>query len=267
MKKRVLATILCVAMALSLMACGNTGDQGKDDKKPAQMKYSKQTIYDTKTGELRQETETKYDQNGRETYKKTTLYSSIPEQSEPSSLEYQYNWVVDGNKATADTGKGLVVTCIYDEDGNLIERTEASVGTKTVAEYTYENGKKTVVKNTTYQGDTVYMIRENFYDTYGNAYKNVTTIPSTNTTYTTEYDIEYDEKGVPVAFRVTTDGQTTEKISITYGYDANGHVSKVEIVGMSRNEYVRDANGNILEAKSYNGDVVQSHVIYEYYGN
>ena len=280
MKKRLITALLCGAMALSLVACGGSGnsteggdsgaqnesskDEADSKKEKPDRKYVKQSSYNYTTGELVSEMETRYDEKGREVYKKQTNYSVDPNQKEPSVLEYEYEWVEEGNKATASNAY-FTATITYDDAGNMLEKEEGNAASKTISAYSYKDGKLAVKKDVTYYMGEEYTIMEQEFDAYGNVTKVSNKIISTDTEYVTCYKYEYDKDGNVLSLSLSQDGVESGEQKLEYIYDENGHLDRVELAGVLYQDYTCDENGNVIESITYNGELIVAKSIVEYF--
>lgn len=263
MKKKLFVAMLCGAMVLSLVACQGAGNAPKE--KPAK-KSMKQVTYNAVTGEKQTETETRYDEKGRETYVKTVSYPVGDGQDKQTVSETKYNWVEDGNTATTELEDGSRSTITYDESGNPIKKVAESATAYIEELYTYENGVIKSQKQTTYQNDVEMIRLEMIYDSYGNMTKYTA---SYNGGIVVEQEItnKYDKDGNILQQIITASSSEGEKEQAVYNfiYDKNGFLDKMEMSTGLYSDYTCDENGNTIEVKNYKEDILMSEVIYEYY--
>lgn len=264
MKKKLFVAILCGAMVLSLVAC--RGGETTSEDKPVK-KYVKQITYNAETGEKQMEIETRYDEKGRETYIKTVSYNVGDNQDESSISEKKYNWIEEGNTATAELSDGSRETLTYDEDGNLIKKVVESKTGYVENLYTYENGVIASQKQTTYQDDVEMFHLEISYDSYGNTTKYMASYPNSELIISQETSYEYDKDGNILQQIVTASSSEgeTEQMVYNFNYDENGFVDFVEMEGGHYNDYTCDKNGKVIEVKIYEEEILISEVFYEYY--
>lgn len=268
MKKKLLAAVLCGAMALSLVACGGSGTGNGTSEKPLR-KVTKQINYTPSTGEKQNETETHYDKNGRETYKKFTSYNTGANRDETMTTETTYNWVENGDTVTADLLGGNSETITYDKDGNVIKRLTKTMIGHTEYVYTYKNGVQATMVMTTVQSDTVLTVLEASFDERGNLAKYVYKDSTGKVMYSYDQTYEYDKAGKILSSTMKvlgTDGQSQD-VKYDYVYDANGFLDKIEVDGTLTTDYTCDSKGNTIEIKSYTSGLLTSETHYEYYEN
>ena len=272
--KKGLVSALCLAMALSLCACGGGSEDGKGgsilgggEKKTPVMKYSKQISYDTTTGEVSYTLEYKYDEKGREIYYKNVINGEVSE-------ERNVEWKEEGNtsigtfKYTMDVPEGLdaYMEVKFDGDGNQIENNTYMYGELSKSYLKeYKNGKLAKSEQTTRVLDieSVYIIE---YDEHGNAAKVVATQNGEVGTEQ-EYRYEYDKDGkiLKVTNVIVMNGEETA-ITSEYQYDAKGNMIGSTSDNGTYVEIKCDEDGNIIETKNYNAEgQLTSELIREYY--
>lgn len=282
--KRKLVAMLCGVMALSLVACGgnqngtesggtNTQNESSKDEvevkkeKPAR-KSVKQIMYQYATGEKESEVETHYDKNGRETYVKHTSYNAGNDQNEPLVTEIKYNWVEEGNIATAEA-EGTTIKITYDDDKNVIERYEGNDITNSVQTNTYKDGVLATQKVVGSMSGTELYVMEYTFDDHGNVTGYTVNYTASGTVASIEQSYVYGEDGEILSYTSKTKTGDTEPAETTYKYiyDENGFIDKVEVNGVMVQDYTCDENGNIIHAKLYSGDKLTNENLYEYYEN
>ncbi len=284
MKKQLMKVLLLLGMvSMLLMACGGTDqtpgegtETGKETEKETQketekepvkksvMKYQKQMVYSYGSDKVTSQTEWRYDESGRETYRKMTFFTYGSDGVREDSREYNFTWTVDGNKAIGVTDGALKVTITYDDDGNQIELIEDAGVSISTSTFTYKDGVLATRTNiATTSSGTVTMEDYIEYDQYGNMRKQ-TSKRGEDIVNVVEYNYEYDKDGKVLSIII---GGTATSMPLVYAYDANGFVDKILLGEFVYQDCTCDEKGNMIESIMYSNKngTISNHIICEYY--
>lgn len=302
MKKRILAIVLSMVVALGVCGCatvdlddtgsnssaentGNVDDAGNVND-TGNGNASDEKIESDSDSDVENDTEIAV-----EPVKKTLKMIQYADGEISSISEYEYDkrgrvikeiltfdgestertitWEDDGNTAVGTDNYGHREVCEYDEYGNLLSSKTYITDEHVIRDmqYTYVDGVlvKIVDINTTLASMELKTITT--YDSYGSFIGQLTY-------YNDELkgDIvnkyQYDEDG-NVLTQTMIDNLSNDSGVTEVEYDENGHMTGTKSYHgeelISHTDYVCDENGNILEAKNYYGDKLVIEYIYTYY--
>mgnify|MGYP003300411194 CR=1 FL=1 len=300
MKKRILAIVLSMVVALDVCGCatadlddagsnssaentcnvddsgnGNASDENVESDSDGDVdndadndtEISVEPVKKTSKmiqyadGEISSISEYEYDKRGRVIKEILTF--------DGESTERTITWEDNGNTAVGTDNYGHREVCEYDEYGNLLSSKTYITDEHVIrdVQYTYVDGvlAEKIDINSTLASMALKTITT--YDSYGSFIGQLTY-------YNDELkgDIvnkyQYDEDG-NVLTQTMIDNLSNDSGVTEVEYDENGHMTGTKSYHgeelISHTDYVCDENGNILESKNYYGDKLVIEYIYTYY--
>lgn len=240
MKKRILAFVLAIVAALSLVGCS-----AKEEK--PQVKTEEYVYYYTfdsseyKSGDVSDTAIYEYDKDGN-------IIRS--EHSAVEEANYEREWKKDGDILRGVASTGDIIEKQYDKNDNV----------KTETLYDSE-GNKYYVREYEYKDDVLVATKT----TYTGAYAKVEYDANGNITYhmyeqnkqkmqELEYDNVYDEDGKLTSVFITDILDSIDYVD-KYEYDEDGHLKTITYgLDGTRVDVECDEDGNVIEKRYYNRD-------------